>query len=109
MYPKEPRQRFYNDLDDETAAKYSNALVPHAPAAMRSPLTYEAYRHVPSHYILCTQDTAFPLVAQQMIANMPGEGVVRTHSVDGGHFAMLSQPKPVADVIRDIAMGDDLS
>ncbi|KAF5860703.1 hypothetical protein ETB97_001210 [Aspergillus alliaceus] len=103
MYPKSPRERFYNDLDDESASKYLAAIVHHAPETMRTPLTYEAYRDVPTNYIFCTRDAGFPLVAQQKIATIPGEGVVRTYSIDAGHFAMLSQPQAVADVIDDVA------
>ncbi|KAJ5091386.1 alpha/beta-hydrolase [Penicillium alfredii] len=103
MYPKDPREKFYNDLDDETASKYLAAIVHHAPETMRTPLTYEAYCDVPTNYILCTRDAGFPLFAQQKIAAIPGEGVVRTYSVDAGHFAMLSQPQAVADVIHDVA------
>lgn len=104
MYPKDPKEKFYSDLDDETASKYLAAIVPHAPEAMRTPLTYEAYRDVPSNYFLCTRDTSFPLVGQQKISSIPGEGVMRTYSIDGGHFAMLSQPQAVADAIHDVAM-----
>jgi pimeloyl-ACP methyl ester carboxylesterase len=52
---------------------------------------------------LCTKDAGFPLVAQQMMARIPGEGVVRTYSIDAGHFAMLSQPEAVAGVIHQVA------
>lgn len=104
MYPKNPREKFYNDLDDVTTSKYLQAIVPHALETMRTPLTYAAYRDVPTSYIFCTQDAGFPLVAQQRIAAIPGEGVVHTYSIDAGHFAMLSQPQAVADVIQDVAM-----
>lgn len=103
MYPKDPKEKFYNDMDDETASKYLAAIVPHAPETMRTPLTYAAYHDVPSNYIFCTRDAGFPLFAQQRIAAIPGEGVVHPYSVDGGHFAMLSQPQAVADVIHDVA------
>lgn len=103
MYPKDPREKFYNDLDDDSASVYLAAIVPHAPEAMRTPLTYAAYRDVPTNYILCTRDAGFPVVAQRKIAMIPGEGIVRTYSIDAGHFAMLSQPQAVADVIMDVA------
>ncbi|KAJ5591558.1 alpha/beta-hydrolase [Penicillium hispanicum] len=103
MYPQNPRDKFYNDLDDETASKYLAAIVPHAPEAMRTPLTYAAYRDVPSNYIFSTRDAGFPLAAQQKIATIPGQAVVRTYSIDAGHFAMLSQPQAVAEVIHDVA------
>jgi pimeloyl-ACP methyl ester carboxylesterase len=103
MYPKNPREMFYGDLDDQAASKYLAEIVPHAPEAMNTPLTYAAYHDVPTSYILCARDVGFPLFAQQKIAGIPGEGVVRTYTVDGGHFAMLSQPQAVADAIQDAA------
>ncbi|KAL3490734.1 alpha/beta-hydrolase [Aspergillus germanicus] len=103
MYPKNPREIFYGDLDDEAASKYLAEIVPHAPEAMHTPLTYAAYYDVPTSYILCARDVGFPLFAQQKIAGIPGEGVVRTYTVDGGHFSMLSQPQAVADAIQGAA------
>jgi pimeloyl-ACP methyl ester carboxylesterase len=103
MYPKNPREMFYNDLDDETAAKHVAAIVPHSREAMRTPLTYEAYRDVPTSYIICARDAGFPLAAQQKVATMAGEGT-RTYTVDAGHFAMLSQPQAIADIVHDVAM-----
>ncbi|KAL3443284.1 alpha/beta-hydrolase [Aspergillus insuetus] len=103
MYPKKPKEMFYGDLDDEAASKYLAEIVPHAPEAMHTPLTYAAYYDVPTSYILCARDVGFPLFAQRKIAGIPGEGVVRTYTVDGGHFAMLSQPQAVADAIQDVA------
>ncbi|KAL2832213.1 alpha/beta-hydrolase [Aspergillus pseudoustus] len=103
MHPKNPREMFYSDLDDETALKYLAGIVPHAPECMQNPLTYAAYRDVPTSYILCARDVGFPVTAQQQIAGIPGEGVVRTYTIDGGHFAMLSQPNAVAEAIQDAA------
>lgn len=103
MYPKNPRERFYNDLDDETAEKYLAAIVYQAAPCVHTPLTYEAYRDVPTSYLFCTKDAGFPLIAQQMMAKIPGEGAVRTYSIDAGHFAMLSQPEAVAVVIHQAA------
>lgn len=103
MLPKNPRERFYNDLDDDTAAEYMASIVPHAPEPMRTPLTYEAYRGVDTGYVSCTRDAGFPLVGQRKIATIPGVETVRTYSVDGGHFAMLSRPREVAEVIADVA------
>ncbi|KAI9039358.1 alpha/beta hydrolase [Aspergillus affinis] len=103
MQPKNPRETFYSDLGDETAAKHLAALIPHAPESMRTPLTYEAYRDVSTSYIICTRDAVFQAVAQKRMADSPGEGVVRKYEVDGGHCAMLGQSQAVADVIHDVA------
>lgn len=102
-YAKSPRERFYNDLDDETAAKHVAELMHHAKPSFCTPLTYEAYRDVPSHYLLCKQDGCFPLFMQQIMAAMPGEGLVRTHECEAGHVPMLGAPQAVADIIHAIA------
>lgn len=105
MYPKDPRQTFYSDLDDSEAAKYVGKLVHHSLEAVRTPLTYEAYRDVPTNYIYCTQDTGFPLEGQKKISGILGEGLVKTYSIDAGHCPMLSQPQAVADAILDVVAG----
>lgn len=102
MYPKDPREKFYNDLSDDEASKYVAKLVHHSLEAARTPLTYEAYRDVPSNFIFCTQDAGFPYQGQQKIALMLGNGA-QTYTIDSGHCPMLSQPDAVVDAIRDIA------
>ena len=101
-HPKDPRNKFFNDLDDETAAKHIAALVPHAAASYRTPLTYEGYRDVPTTYLICKKDASMKLEFQQLMATIPGEGT-RTIVCEGGHFPMLSVPKAVADAIHDAA------
>lgn len=103
MIPKSPRETFYNYLDDAAAEKYLADIVPHAPAAMSTPLTYEAYREVDTSYIFCTKDTGFPLVGQQRIAAIAGEDRVYSYSVDAGHFAMLSRSGDVAKALMNVA------
>lgn len=103
MIPKNAREKFYNDLDDDAAEKYLADIVPHAPAAMSTPLTYAAYREVDTSYIFCTKDTGFPLAGQQKIAAIAGKDWVHTYSVDAGHFAMLSRPGDVAKAVMDVA------
>ncbi|KAJ5668097.1 uncharacterized protein N7477_006667 [Penicillium maclennaniae] len=101
VYPVNPRAVFYNDLDDENAAKHVAKLVYQAKPSFCTPLMYEAYRDVPAHYLLCKQDASIPLSAQRMMAAMPGRGVVQTYESDAGHCAMLSAPQDVADVIQN--------
>ncbi|KAJ6111767.1 hypothetical protein N7523_007828 [Penicillium sp. IBT 18751x] len=103
VYPKNPRAVFYNDLDDENAAKYVSKLVYQAKPSFCTPLMYEAYRDVPAHYLLCKQDASIPLSAQRMMAAMPGRGFVQTYECDAGHCAMLSAPQDVADVIHNVS------
>lgn len=102
-YAKSPREYFYNDLDEDAAAKHIANLVYQAKPSFCTPLTYEAYRDVPTHYLFCKQDASIPLPSQQMLVAMLGEGLVRTHECEAGHCAMLSAPQAVADVIHAAA------
>lgn len=102
--PKDPRGKFYNDLDDETAAKHVAALVYHAKTSFYTPLSWEAYRHVPTTFLLCRQDTSMSFEVQQGMVAAVGEGAVRTYTCDGGHCPMLRVPQAVAEVIHDTAM-----
>lgn len=64
---------------------------------------YEAYRDVPTTYLLCSHDASMPLEAQQGMVSAVGEGVVRTYTCEAGHCPMLSVPQDVADVIHNTA------
>ncbi|KAL4952039.1 alpha/beta-hydrolase [Aspergillus filifer] len=103
MPPKDAEVKFYNDFDEETRKEYLASITPHAPEAMRTVLTYESYRDVDSNYIICLNDAGFPVEGQKMMADMPGEGVIRTYEVDGGHMCMVSRAGDVAGVIFDVA------
>ncbi|KAJ5692540.1 alpha/beta-hydrolase [Penicillium macrosclerotiorum] len=102
FHARDPREKFFSDLDDETAAKHVATLVPHAKPSFFTPLTYEAWRDVPTAFLFCKQDASIPFEYQQSMAAMPGEGVVRTYSCEAGHAVMVSMPEVVADVIRDV-------
>ncbi|CAI7677884.1 unnamed protein product [Penicillium pancosmium] len=102
--PNDPRFHFYNDLDDETAAKYVDALVHHAMPSFITPSTYEAYRDVPATYLFCERDEAIrPNFQREMVANA-GDNVVRTYTCTSGHSPMLSVPEKVFEVIHDTAI-----
>ncbi|KAJ5111325.1 hypothetical protein N7532_001860 [Penicillium argentinense] len=101
--PADPRHNFYNDLDDETAAKNISRLVHHAMPSFVTPLTYAAYRDVPTSYLFCEQDVALTPGFQRHMAAIAEEGLVRTHTCASGHSPMLSMPQRVVDVIHDAA------
>ncbi|KAJ5572991.1 hypothetical protein N7450_009975 [Penicillium hetheringtonii] len=101
--PNDPRFHFYNDLDDETAAKCMDALVHHSLPSFVTPLTYEAYRDVPVSYLLCERDEAILPAFQKQMAAFPGNGAVRTYTCMSGHSPMISMPEKVVDVIQDTA------
>jgi hypothetical protein len=98
---------FYNDLPSETANTWSSQLHHQAWPTFQTPLSHAAYKDVPSTYLLCEQDAAIPLVAQQAMAGFVGEGIT-THLCKSGHSPFLSMPETVVNVIRK-ASGEPVS
>lgn len=99
-----PRFDFYNDLDDETAAKCVDALVHHAMPSFRTPLTYEAYRDVPMSYLVCERDEAVRPSFQKKMAESASGDFSRTYTCASGHSPMISMPEKVTEVIHETAM-----
>lgn len=102
-----PENIFYNDLPESQAKKFASKLTHQDKPSFYTPLTYPAYNEVPVSYLLCEQDNAIPLVAQQAMVNIGGQGVT-THVCSASHSPMLSMPEKVVDVIRTAA-GEDIS
>jgi hypothetical protein len=98
-----PQEIFYHDLPASRADELAAKLVPQSGSIFVTPLTYAAHKHVPSTYLLCTQDRAIPFPIQQLMVAAAGEGVVSTHVCDASHLPMLSMPETVASVIRKAA------
>jgi len=66
-----------------------------------SPLTYEAWKYIPSAYIACTVDKTIPLKqVRQTIARANIEMVLE---IQTGRCPYLGQPETVASFIRKAA------
>jgi pimeloyl-ACP methyl ester carboxylesterase len=65
---------------------------------MMSPLTYQAWNHIPSAYILGLKDKSVPLKQVREIVKRANIEMVL--EVDSGHCPYLSQPEVVAKFIR---------
>lgn len=69
---------------------------------MWSKVTYPAYKHIPSTYLLCEKDNAIPLAAQEgMLAGTDVKFDVERCAA--GHSPFLSMPEFVAEVVRRAA------
>lgn len=66
------------------------------------PVTYTAYREIPSTYIVCKNDLALRLPYQRrMIAQ--GEGCFDVEECDEGHSPWMSKPQFIVDCVRRAA------
>ncbi|KAB8336721.1 hypothetical protein FH972_021030 [Carpinus fangiana] len=101
------REVFYHDVTDEAVLKrLEREIGSHSEASFLSTATYAAWREVPSLYLLCERDRAFPAVAQEAyIAQkegwMEGVGGWRVVRLDSGHFPVLNMPERVAEELAE--------
>ncbi|SFK31050.1 alpha/beta fold hydrolase [Geodermatophilus ruber] len=93
-----PEPVFYNGVDPELTERAVSRLGLHSVSALTQPLSRAAWTELPSTYIVCEQDQAIPVVAQEAMAQRAGE-VLR---LDAGHSPFLSQPKELAALLRPI-------
>ncbi|KIW04292.1 uncharacterized protein PV09_04588 [Verruconis gallopava] len=103
MTPKNPRDVFYNDLSDSEAALWISELRKQATKSFVAPTTYAAWKHIPSTYVICERDNAFPSFAQEMLVSQQGAKFNVIRFEDSGHSPFLSKPQETAKVIRKAA------
>jgi pimeloyl-ACP methyl ester carboxylesterase len=93
---KDPTPVFYNDCSAEDAAEAGGRLRPHTLEAMEQPVTAVAWRgNVPTTYVICEQDNAIPLEAQEVLSQRASS----VKRLDASHSPFLSMPDRVVDVI----------
>lgn len=98
--PDSPKHIFYNDVSPEKAEKLVQQLKPQSYQVMHSPLTYAAWKEVPSTYLYTLRDNAIPLNIQKSMVEQTAAGVhIRTDEVDAGHSPFLTKPREVAQSV----------
>jgi pimeloyl-ACP methyl ester carboxylesterase len=104
--PDGPAQVFYNDLPEAEQEAAVAKLLPFSYQVFHSPVTYAAWRDVPSTYLYCTQDAAIPLQIQELMVTGTAQGVpFRTEIVDAGHSPFMGKPTEVVEAIKRAASG----
>lgn len=72
------------------------------------PLPYAAWKHIPTTYLLCTEDQTIPYERQtQLVDHARKTSAITTFECNAGHSPFLSQPELTAKVIRHAA-GEDI-
>jgi pimeloyl-ACP methyl ester carboxylesterase len=102
--------KFYADLPKEDADKWVAKLRPMLRTALWTLKSeYSAHKDIPIHYLVCTEDTAFPAAGQRaLIKKMQEDGAdVRVEEVKSSHSPFLSMPERTSDFIRRSA-GENL-
>jgi pimeloyl-ACP methyl ester carboxylesterase len=93
-------EAFAGDLPAEEAAFMAAAQVPWGVDALAGMVTEPAWRSKPSWYLLTTEDHMIPEPAQRMMSERAGSTVAE---IAAAHTVYVSQPKAVADMIRQAA------
>jgi pimeloyl-ACP methyl ester carboxylesterase len=91
-----PEAVFFNDLDATTAATAASQLGYQSYSSMRQPLTETAWKTIPNTYVICEDDNALPVSAQELIA----ERADHVERLNTSHSPFISQPAAVAELIR---------
>ncbi|WP_445143405.1 alpha/beta hydrolase [Dyella sp. Tek66A03] len=93
---------FAGDVPADEAEFMAASQVPWGVNALGGMVTDPAWKTKPSWYMVTTEDHMIPPPAQQMMAKRAGATVVE---VAGSHAIYVSQPKAVAKLIEQAALG----
>lgn len=100
------RDVFYNRCDPKDIQEAVDNLGSFPSGPLAVPVTYSAFKEIPSTYIMCKNDQALPVsVQKRMIAQ--GEGAFNVEECDEGHSPFLSNPGFIVDCLRRAA-GEDI-
>lgn len=92
-----PEEIFYNTCSPELAKSAAVQLRDQSLLSFNQPIKNVAWKEIDSTYIICEEDQAIPLFAQEAMSAR-AKKVVRIHS---DHSPFLSAPKVLAQLIKD--------
>lgn len=93
---------FAGDLPAAQAEFMADSQVPWGVDALGGSITEPAWRTKPSWYLVATEDRMIPPPAQRAMSERAGSTVTE---VSGSHAIYVSQPRAVADLIKQAASG----
>lgn len=101
--PTDPRNRFYGDLSEEEAAKWTHLLRPQSLQVFLSKSTHAAWEDIKATYIHCQNDQAWPIAKQKFVVQGLGSQNFDTVTLKASHSPFLSMPEKVSEIIRTVA------
>jgi pimeloyl-ACP methyl ester carboxylesterase len=88
-------ETFLQDCDPDIQRQATKKTARQSLAVLEQPVQSAAWQHVPSTYLLCTEDRGTPADLQREFAARAGSVV----ELDAGHHPFLSQPTAVRDLV----------
>jgi pimeloyl-ACP methyl ester carboxylesterase len=101
-----PSPVIYPDVPSPLRSQALSAMVPQSQGALTFTSSFAPWKHIPAHYILCSDDLCIPLPAQKTIASQEG-GKWSTTTLETGHSPFLICPAIVADSIVAFTFGEE--
>jgi pimeloyl-ACP methyl ester carboxylesterase len=93
-----PEAVFYNGVGPELTEQAVARLQLQSTSSLTQPLSRAAWTELPSTYVVCEQDQAIPVFAQEAMSSRAGT-VLR---LDTGHSPFLAEPAELAALLRDV-------
>lgn len=93
---RRPLEIFYADVDEAVARDAIMRLGHQSLVAFGQRVTRAAWRTIPSTYVVCEQDKAVPVEAQEAMARRAG----RVLRLSSSHAPFLSRPAQLAGILR---------
>ncbi|MEA5362708.1 alpha/beta hydrolase [Amycolatopsis sp., V23-08] len=97
--PLTPHEIFFADVDPDVAAKAIARLRPQSYAVASDQLTAAAWKTVPSTYVVCEDDNAIPVFAQEAMAGRAGH----VERLPSSHSPFLSHPAELTAIVEAAA------
>ncbi|CAJ2501572.1 Uu.00g044250.m01.CDS01 [Anthostomella pinea] len=97
---KNTAQLLYHDLPPAEAEYWASKTSEQSHAVQSTKISNEAFRYVPSTYVVCENDRGPPPQFQEMFGKTAGSNVLRLSS---GHSPMLSHTAELAQMIDQAA------
>ncbi|TQC44048.1 alpha/beta hydrolase [Rhodococcus sp. WS4] len=97
--PTDTRDVFFADVDEVIADASTAKLSPQSLSSFKESQTAAAWKSTPSTYIICENDNAIPVPAQEAMSARAG----RTIRLASSHSPFLSRPNDIAQIIADHA------
>ena len=88
-------ETFLQDCDAEIQRTAIDKTARQSLAVLEQPVGSAAWQHVPSTYVVCTEDQGTPSDRQRELAGRAGS----VGELDAGHHPFLSQPAAVRDLV----------
>ncbi|KAK6000020.1 hypothetical protein QM012_004008 [Aureobasidium pullulans] len=99
VYVNNPAHHFFQGLPEDEQHHWVSKLKPHSRATKRDPSRGAAYMTIPSVYLICEDDAAIPVFAQEGMVKQAHEAgaPLTSEKIKAAHSPFLTHPKETAE------------